>query len=89
MSARCARPAELRETSAARPAHPTESQRLLAAITALSGQQRRVLVECYLHRASEVEAAATIHVSPTTVRSLIHEALHSLHAAVAGTEVAG
>ena len=79
-------PANRRGTSAGgRAPLPTESQRPLAAITALSGQHRRALVECYLHGASEAEAAATLHVPATTVRSLIHEALHSLRTAVADT----
>jgi DNA-directed RNA polymerase specialized sigma24 family protein len=89
MSARCAVPTLLRQTSAVRATPPTESQRLRAAITALDGEQRRALVQCYLRGASVAEAAATLHLPPSTIHSLLHQALHSLAATVAVADTLG
>jgi RNA polymerase sigma-70 factor, ECF subfamily len=55
-----------------------------AALQTLSIEHRQVLFECYYRDASVAEAAETLGVSPDTVKSRSHYALHALRQAVDG-----
>jgi RNA polymerase sigma-70 factor, ECF subfamily len=63
---------------------PTLDGRLLVpAVRALSHEHRRVLLECYLRGASVAEAAETLGLAPSTVKSRTHYALRALRRALA------
>ncbi|HKC28008.1 MAG TPA: sigma-70 family RNA polymerase sigma factor [Jatrophihabitans sp.] len=51
---------------------------VMAALAALSTEQRQVVVECYLRDASVAQAAQTLGVPLGTVKSRAHYALHAL-----------
>ena len=55
---------------------------VLGALRTLSGEHRRVLLECYFRGASVAAAAETLGVPPGTIKSRAHYALHALRQAI-------
>ena len=59
-----------------------DRQLVRAALSTLSTEHRRVLLECYFRGASVAQAAQTLHVPPGTIKSRTHYALHALRQAL-------
>jgi RNA polymerase sigma-70 factor (ECF subfamily) len=61
-----------------------DRQRVQAALKTLSTEHRQALFETYFRGASVAQAADTLGVSPNTVKSRTHYALHALRKAIDG-----
>ena len=76
---KCAGPTTVRPQAAEDKAqHTADRQLVLAALRTLSTEHRQVLLECYFRGASASEAAETLGVPLSTIKSRTYYALHAL-----------
>jgi RNA polymerase sigma factor (sigma-70 family) len=76
---KCAGPTTVRPQASEDQAQQTADRQLvLAALRTLSTEHRQVLLECYFRGASAAEAAETLGVPLSTVKSRAYYALHAL-----------
>lgn len=76
---KCAGPTTVRAQAAEDKAQQTADRQLvLAALRTLSTEHRQVLLECYFRGASAAEAAETLGVPLSTIKSRTYYALHAL-----------
>jgi RNA polymerase sigma-70 factor (ECF subfamily) len=65
---------------------PVDRQLVLSAMRTLSIEHRQVLIECYYRGASVAEAAETLGVPASTVKSRTYYALHALRQGIAAAQ---
>ena len=75
---KCAGPTTVRAQAEDKAQQTADGQLVLAALRTLSTEHLQVLLECYFRGASAAEAAETLGVPLSTIKSRTYYALHAL-----------